>query len=370
MNEREVFLAAREHVDAAARAAFLAQACGDDVALHQRIERLLGADAAPDSIVDVSPVVAPQGTDADVADGEATADQDSFPYLCEDTPRPMTEIVPEVPPWMCGLVGLLHAKVPTKRISSAQEVARLLEAGEAGQAKEKARKRWVTMGLVLVVLLSLLGLSEYLGLTRIGRAGRELFAARTPPTRDEDEPKKANGQDEKPVEQILPPPVPEPDPDDPDRKAAEWAQSVDCIQVALVVEGKVLKLTSRAPLPSAPFRVVELVINRSPKVKDHGTEALGELRHLKFLQLTNSGQVGDGAMPHVGRCTQLKELILSTTHVTDKGLIHLTGLTELRWLSLKRTMVTKEGVEKLAAALPRCRIEWNGPTIEPRVTAP
>ena len=38
----------------------------------------------------------------------------------------------------------------------------------------------------------------------------------------------------------------------------------------------------------------------------------------------------------------------------------------LRWVVVKQTKVTAEGVKKLHAALPLCKIEWDGGVIEPK----
>ena len=46
--------------------------------------------------------------------------------VAEDTPRPIREIIPEVPEWLCELISRLHAKDPADRIASAQDVADLL----------------------------------------------------------------------------------------------------------------------------------------------------------------------------------------------------------------------------------------------------
>jgi hypothetical protein len=46
--------------------------------------------------------------------------------VAEDTPRPIREIIPEVPQWLCDLIARLHAKDPARRIQSAAEVADLL----------------------------------------------------------------------------------------------------------------------------------------------------------------------------------------------------------------------------------------------------
>ena len=46
--------------------------------------------------------------------------------VVEDTPRPIREIIPEVPEWLCELISRLHAKNPADRTTSAQDVADLL----------------------------------------------------------------------------------------------------------------------------------------------------------------------------------------------------------------------------------------------------
>jgi hypothetical protein len=44
----------------------------------------------------------------------------------EDSPRPIREINPDVPDWLCDLIGKLHAKDANDRFASAQEVADVL----------------------------------------------------------------------------------------------------------------------------------------------------------------------------------------------------------------------------------------------------
>ena len=46
--------------------------------------------------------------------------------VTEDAPRPIREIIPEVPEWLCALIAKLHAKEPADRFASAKEVADLL----------------------------------------------------------------------------------------------------------------------------------------------------------------------------------------------------------------------------------------------------
>ena len=46
--------------------------------------------------------------------------------VCEDTPRPIREINPEMPDWLCDIIARLHAKKPDDRFQTAKEVAELL----------------------------------------------------------------------------------------------------------------------------------------------------------------------------------------------------------------------------------------------------
>ena len=46
--------------------------------------------------------------------------------VAEDTPRPIAEIIPETPAWLCAIIAKLHAKAPVDRFQSAEIVTRLL----------------------------------------------------------------------------------------------------------------------------------------------------------------------------------------------------------------------------------------------------
>ena len=46
--------------------------------------------------------------------------------VAEDTPRPIREIIPETPQWLCDIIAKLHAKNPDDRFQSAREVADVL----------------------------------------------------------------------------------------------------------------------------------------------------------------------------------------------------------------------------------------------------
>src|SRR6266516_2211465 len=60
--------------------------------------------------------------------------------VAEEPPRPIPEIIPETPDWLCGIIAKLHAKAPNDRFQSAREVADLLADCEAKlKAKQEVK---------------------------------------------------------------------------------------------------------------------------------------------------------------------------------------------------------------------------------------
>src|SRR5262245_6795108 len=56
----------------------------------------------------------------------ATTSMATLKRVAEDQPRPIREIIPEVPRWLCDIIARLHAKRAEERFQSAKEVADLL----------------------------------------------------------------------------------------------------------------------------------------------------------------------------------------------------------------------------------------------------
>ena len=91
--------------------------------------------------------------------------------VAEDTPRPIREIIPEVPEWLCRIVEKLHAKDPADRFQTAREVADVLADCERQLQRHRELKDFARIpeptprpvrrrsrSPVLVVVLVLLGL--------------------------------------------------------------------------------------------------------------------------------------------------------------------------------------------------------------------
>jgi hypothetical protein len=115
--------------------------------------------------------------------------------VCDEAPRPVREVNPDVPEPLCRLIERLHAKKRADRPASAQEVADLLAEllsdlnsgtsrlpsgtlrvrGPARQARP-TRRRWLWAAAALVLLLAGLGVSEATGVTEVRGTVIRLFS--------------------------------------------------------------------------------------------------------------------------------------------------------------------------------------------------
>ncbi len=121
--------------------------------------------------------------------------------VCEEAPRPIREINPELPAWLGDLLTRLHAKAPADRFASTQEVADLLTRRLAElqngatpspatdrpstEPPEKAspvtppalpRRRGLMAAAVVLALLAGLSLSEAAGVTNVRGTVIRLFS--------------------------------------------------------------------------------------------------------------------------------------------------------------------------------------------------
>jgi serine/threonine protein kinase len=118
--------------------------------------------------------------------------------VCDDSPRPIREVNPDVPEPLCRLIQRLHAKKPADRPASAQEVADLLAAllaasseprtqrseprtqrsGVSGDAlRARLRRRpWLWAAAAVVLLVIGLGVGEATGVTEVRGTVIRLFS--------------------------------------------------------------------------------------------------------------------------------------------------------------------------------------------------
>jgi serine/threonine protein kinase len=101
------------------------------------------------------------------------------------------------------------------------------------------------------------------------------------------------------------------------------------------------------------------------QVSDAGLAYFKDCKILTYLHLGGT-QVTDAGLAYFKDCKNLTWLVLDKTEVTDASLERFAGFRKLDSVNVKKTNVTEAGVKKLAAALPRCKIEWDGGVIAPK----
>ncbi len=339
--------------------------------------------------------------------------------VAEDRPRPIREIIPETPPWLCDIITTLHAKNPAERFQTAREVADVLADCEAqlkasGRVKTLDRPkpapagpgaklgRWPWAAAVLLLAVSALLSAEVAGFTHLFR--RPVAATGPDPVGPVSLPPGPASLPPDPVPP--PPPTPAAPAADPDRRAADYVLHIGG---AVRVRGWGEDIKVAADLPPGPIRLTVVLLNQNPRLTDaglvnlkgckhltrlelgckditdaglatlpdctsltwlnlHDNERVGDagLAHLKgcpnltHLFLCNVRNVGDTGLVHVKGLNRLESLLLYGTQVTDAGLAHLAGLDQLTRLDLHDTKVTAKGAEELAKALPGCKITHDG----------
>jgi hypothetical protein len=85
------------------------------------------------------------------------------------------------------------------------------------------------------------------------------------------------------------------------------------------------------------------------KINNPGLAWLEDLKELRVLRLNFCSHVHDGGMEYIGKLTNLEELYLDQTIVTDRGLQELKGLKKLKKISLSGTLADGSGLQ---AAIP------------------
>jgi formylglycine-generating enzyme required for sulfatase activity len=101
--------------------------------------------------------------------------------VVEDDPRPIQDVIPEVPRWLCDIIAKLHAKEPEHRFQSAREVADVLADCEAqlkassevkdfshiprGKLAAGRLSRWKGVAAALLLPVLALAIAEGAGVT-------------------------------------------------------------------------------------------------------------------------------------------------------------------------------------------------------------
>lgn len=94
--------------------------------------------------------------------------------------------------------------------------------------------------------------------------------------------------------------------------------------------------------------------------------ALKRFPQLSMIFLLESG-IKDSTLVALKELPRLEKISLESTEISDEGLLILAQMPKLRNVILTSTKVTEAGVQKLAAALPHCSIEYDRGLIAPQI---
>jgi hypothetical protein len=104
-------------------------------------------------------------------------------------------------------------------------------------------------------------------------------------------------------------------------------------------------------------RLNRLILNRT-QVSDEGLTHLKEVPNLADLNLHGRPITRKG-LEHLLGVRNLQALTLHGVPIADDDIEPLRDLSSLQSVSLQCTNVSKKGIDRLRAALPRCRIVWH-----------
>jgi serine/threonine protein kinase len=117
-------------------------------------------------------------------------------------------------------------------------------------------------------------------------------------------------------------------------------------------------ITNLQPIQDMPLGYLNLT---GLEVSDFSV--LKGLKSLEWLVLAEMKQLPDLKLLEGLRLTRME---MEGSLLTDKEAEKLAKINTLVHLKLEKTQITKTGVEKLAKALPKCKIEWDEGVIEPK----
>jgi serine/threonine protein kinase len=310
--------------------------------------------------------------------------------VAEESPRPIREVIPEVPTWLCDIIGKLHAKRPEDRFPSAREVADILADCEAklkGEAKTKdfyrtpqskpargkpGKWKWAAAAVLLLPIL-VLGLTETTGVTHLFRDREAAQIAKVDPPKKDDPPAKVDAS----VTGEKKAPPPESPSIDAAADAAAWERAVAGLSAADQVKAVGARLKK---LNSDFDGKIEAAIENGAVTglkfsTDHVSDIspVHALTGLRFLDCSGSwvdrGQLSARALlplrglplttlrcfdsPAVSNLSSLKEMKLTSLEfrqgeVGDADVKNLAGMKDLRVLCLWGTKVTDAGLKELA----------------------
>ncbi len=253
------------------------------------------------------------------------------------TPPRAEELNTDVPPRLAALLRALLEKNPKDRPDSATAVISELQdaptpAPKAEPVRSARSPRWaIAAGLLAAVVF----VAAVVVIIR-DKDGKEVARIEVPKDGSvEVTPDKKGGDSGKPPAPVVA---------DPDRKAAEWALSINGI---VRVNDEVNDIKAAADLPKEPFRLTCLILMSNERVDAAGLAHCKGCANLTYLNLQFTPATDAGLAPFEG-CKTVTHLALGKTQVTDVGLGYFKECRTLSILGLFGTKVTDAGLAHFA----------------------
>ena len=308
--------------------------------------------------------------------------------VAEDTPRPIREIIPETPQWLCDVIAKLHAKNPDDRFQSARDVADVLADCEAQlktnsklkdfsliprrKSQPSGRRKWVAAAILLLPVIAL-AVAQFAGVTHLFQMEHVTTYSNAGARGPQAGTMTGSLGAVKPTKQPTPPHLavsPNSDGDTPEITASSSVGQIEQVRKELVrrnpgFDGKVelkiedgvvaeLRINTDNVTDIAPVRVFNTlrVLNLSGTHTDwRGNSQLSDLTALKgmafdrltYLDLAYT-KVTDAGMELFKDCTGLTHLNLDDTKVSDAGMESFKNCKALAFLFIGDTQVGDSGL--------------------------
>lgn len=282
--------------------------------------------------------------------------------VVDDVPRPISEIIPETPLWLCTIIEKLQAKNPEDRFQTAQEVADLLarcqmqlatrnevsiSTGDprppipASRTEHKKSLVWPVLSfLSLIVALVAVWLNSPVNPS----LGPSSTAAPETPVSITRVKVSAPSDDASVMAEATTPSPSEAD-HDADREAARWAIDAG----ATLVLGTDLGRMTIAPgesvsLDKSSFKVLEIRRPQNVRWEEEDLQCLRGLESLEVLDLFQ-GRPGIAALKNIASVSSLRELTLQRCSLTDESCLELAPLTGLTTLVVSDNGLTDQSFD-------------------------
>jgi serine/threonine protein kinase len=295
--------------------------------------------------------------------------------VSEDTPRPVPEIIPETPQWLCDLITRLHAKQPENRISTANEVADLLARGpeapspvgsvpplpeavveqqprenKASEAPAKTPSprgrtlRWVAAPALLLLVVSF-GMMEATGVTNVRGAVQRYFSPSPPLVIDDGNPNASDQTDT--AESPATPPDAKSDANAalPTAVAMDWERAVAALPAREQVQAVIARLQELNPkFDGAHTSTLENGVVTGLRFLSDEVENIAPVRALQGLTTFDCR----GTYKDKGKLSDLSPLKGMTLTSLDCSSTQIADLTPLAGMPLTFLQVNHNPVSDLA----------------------